>query len=499
MMPANRQRKKHGRAAGIVLPVASLPTPYGIGDFGPAARRFVDWLQLAEQKYWEILPLDLPDGAGSPYATSSSRALNWQLISPDILVQQGWIKKWDSPHTSDHQQIDYRTVARAKWKMIKQAHTNFLRSASAGDRRSLQKFAEQQSEWLGDFAAYAALKEKFHQIPWWQWPSAWRSYKLSWTKLIISPKVTQNIYIFAQWVAHQQWQRLRAYAHRRGIKIIGDMPFYVRADSVDVWSRPELFDLDQHRRPKTVSGVPPDKFNRDGQRWGEPTYRWSAHQRTKFYWWRDRMRRMMEHYDLVRFDHFKGLIAIWAISARRSDAKHGRWVRTPGAELLLAIHRLRPRPRLIAEDLGPQPGEVDNLRRKYHIPGVRTLYFGWSGWPDNPHRPLNVQPDNFFYSSLHDTNTIMGWWRDEATAVGKRQVNARLGRNPRAIDFIRLTYQTLTQVAMIPLADALGLGSEARLNRPGTRRGNWNWRFSWRLLTRAKALQLRRVVYASRD
>lgn len=482
------------RAAGVMLPVASLPGPDGIGDFGPAAEKFLAWLHLAGQRYWQILPLTIPDQTGSPYASRSSRALNWLLISPEALQHRGWLPaEW--PIYPASQPIKYQRVAMTKWRMIKTAYRGFLDQATTAERAEFTTFRHGQWDWLDDFVLFQALKDRFRQQPWWRWPTVWQRPASARTRVDRYLTHQMEVHAFAQWLADRQWQHLRRVAKRYHLAIIGDLPFYVQHDSVDVWAHRQLFDLDRRGQPRVVAGVPPDSFSRAGQHWGNPVYRWSAHRREHWRWWTDRLVKKWRHFDLVRFDHFLGLAETYHIPARAGDARHGRWVPTPGRDILDRVARRLGRLPLVAEDLGPSRRGAEALRRHFQLPAIRLLIFGWSGLPHNIHAPAEVMTNSIYLTTNHDTNTMVGWWRDQSRRYERQ--NFRNFPSPpapvhrRAIDIV---YHSRARVAMVTPQDLLGLGSAARLNTPGHQRGNWRWRVPITALTPALAKQLRRLA-----
>jgi len=487
------------RPAGVALPVASLPSRYGIGDFGPAAKKWIDWLVTARQRYWQILPLTIPDSLGSPYASSSAMAGNWLLISPENLAAAGLLpRRYRRPWSSPASRINYRLVTTWKRSILKLAWRQFLRRGTRPQHQAWITYQRLNRSWLGDFCLYQAIKDWQRGKPWWRWPAAWRRYPGP----AIKPQYIQRgiaFHQFVQWQWHEQWQSIRRYAHRRGIKIIGDIPFYVPHDSVDVWAHPDLFDLNRTGWPNHVAGVPPDRFACDGQRWGEPVYHWAAHQHSKFHWWRRRWQQARARYDLIRFDHFVGLVSTWHIPARAKTARTGQWVQTPGRELLNALRRDDPSLPLIAEDLGHQTDAVAKLRQHFHVHGSRIMEFGWSGTPDNPHAPWRVTKDTVYMTSNHDLPPLQHWWRTEATAAERQLVknHFRSGASPTLSDWMTDLYRTPAAIAIVPVQDILRLSSKSRINRPGTKRGNWQWRLPPRLINKNTANNLKKLITTS--
>lgn len=487
------------RSAGVFLPISSLPSRFGIGDFGQPARQFVDWLAAAGQHYWQLLPLTIPDSVGSPYASPSNLAGNWQLTSPELLVRAGWLPPSAIPRRDPTSEpIRHRAVARTKLRLLDRAYAMFSQDASPRERRSYAAWKRRQGQWLQRFSFYQALKDQYHGRPWWEWKKQDRRYDPTVHSLTARMRHQMDFHAFCQWIFWRQWQTLKQYANDRGIRIIGDIPFYIPFDSAAVWTQPELFEIDRLGRLQAVAGVPPDGFSDDGQRWGNPVYRWAAHRATRYRWWVDRFRAAAALYDVVRIDHFRGFVASWHIPSRAKSPRSGRWVATPGAELLRAVRRALPHTPLIAEDLGKVTPEVRRLRQRFHIPAVRVLQYAWSGLPQNIHHPDAITPDSVYYTSTHDTDTMRGWWQHAARAHERRHVRERLYRLGRLNDrFIRLAYGTRAVAVIVPIQDILNLSSDARLNRPGTKRRNWSWRVSLRRLTRQKAAAMRAMAVAA--
>lgn len=488
------------RSAGVLLPLSALPSRGPIGDYGPAAYAFLDWLAKANQRYWQILPLSLPDSHGSPYASPSSLAASWLYVSPEILQRDGLLPgtfRWPTAVTS---RARYRQAAAMKWRVVVASFHHFTASASPAQRRSFNDFRRSEQWWLTDYTVYQALKDRQGGLPWWRWPKAWQRPASARAHLDTRLRRRIDIHAYAQWLGWQQWQALRAYAHRRGVRIIGDIPFYVQDDSADVWASRSLFALRANGRPRSVAGVPPDDFNHQGQRWGNPVYAWSIHQRQKFSWWVQRCWRAAELFDLTRLDHFQGLAETYHIPATAQDGRRGVWVPTPGHRLLATILRRLPKMQFIAEDVGHPEPDAEYLRRHYHLPGIRLLPFAWNGLPRNIHHPQFLIENSLYYTSTHDTNTISGWWRHDAKWYERLHLQEFAGsiRRPVSRQLIDLAYASRARVVMVAVQDILGLGAAARFNRPGRRRGNWTWRLRPGQLTRTQAAFLHRLTYRHR-
>jgi 4-alpha-glucanotransferase len=482
------------RASGILLPISALPSHGGIGDLGPEAYHFVDWLAASGQRYWNILPLSIPDSTGSPYASLSSAAGNWLNISGELLQREGLVSpNWRPSRRTAR--VGYRTIWREKWRLVRDAHQHFVQSATPAQRRRYADFQHLERGWLSRFSLFQALKDRYHQQPWWLWPTELRRPETAERVVDRSLQRQRELHTFAQWIWSEQWTALKRYAHRHSIQFIGDMPFYIRADSVNVWSHRELFLIDDAGQQTVVAGVPPDAFSRDGQRWGNPLYNWPAHRRQQYHWWIERFRVLHNRVDVVRFDHFRGLVHTWHVPAGDPHARHGRWVASPGREVLRAVKRAVPGVRLIAEDLGAEKVGADDLRRAFHAPTIRVLQFGWNGLPNNPHDPQVIDTDAVYYTSNHDLNTTVGWWRTEARSYERATVRKCL----RTVDDIAwqsigVAMSTPAHMTIIPIQDVLRLGSAARYNRPGRRRGNWAWRLRPEDLTLPRARQLRSLT-----
>ncbi len=482
-------------SSGVLLALTSLPGPFGVGDLGPEAFRFIDWLQVAGQRYWQILPLAIPDGTGSPYASLSSAAGNWLLISPEVLWKDGLLPTKPRPPSRSPSIVSYKSITVAKWKLVRTSYTHFVSHATLVQRRSYAEFQKKSHEWLDDYALFQAVKDRHQQQPWWSWEKQWQSPKEARQYLDRHMEKQLAVHMYAQWLWAEQWSRVRTYAHRHGVQIIGDMPFFIRTDSVDVWANRNLFLLDKHGSPTVVAGVPPDAFSRDGQRWGNPLYNWPAHRRQQYKWWIGRFRRLASRVDVIRFDHFRGLINTWHIPQRAENARTGKWVPSPGFELLRQVKRHVPHLRLIAEDLGPGKAHADGLRRAFHAPTIRLLMFGWNGLPNNPHAPETIANDTVYYTANHDTNTTVGWWRDEAKWYERLHVRERLHQvDDIAWQSMAVAMQTTSQITIAPMQDILRLGTRGRFNRPGRRRGNWGWRLRTDQVSPVVAKQLRRLT-----
>jgi 4-alpha-glucanotransferase len=474
------------RSAGILLPPTSLPGPYGIGDLGPAARAWVEALVRARQTWWQVLPLG-PTGFGdSPYQSTSTFAGNPLLISPDLLVEEGLLQGADvrpPEFPADH--VDYAAVEAFKGDLLARAFTAFHGGAAAHLHGPLEEFRARADGWLPDFALFLALKEAHQDRPWTDWPEALvrrEPAALAEARASLGDAIARQQ--FVQFLFFRQWQALRRYAHDRGVRIIGDIPIFVSPDSADVWAHPELFQLDEHRRPRVVAGVPPDYFSATGQLWGNPLYDWDALKRTGYAWWLARLQATLSLVDVVRLDHFRGFEAFWEIPAGMPTAEVGRWVKAPGADFFETARRVLGGLPLIAEDLGVITPEVEALRDQLALPGMRILQFGFSDGT-NPYLPHNFERRTVVYTGTHDNDTTVGWFHalPEAERDYLHRYLPQASAETIAWDLIRLAWASVADYALAPLQDLFSLPTEARMNMPGKAEGNWRWRYRAEMLT----------------
>lgn len=475
------------RRSGILLHPTSLPSRFGIGDLGNEAYCFIDFLVAARQSYWQVLPLS-PTGYGnSPYQGLSAFAGNPLLISPEKLVEAGYLSQEDLKDVPDFpaERVDFEAVSLYKASLLERAFARFQVEASQEERGALARFCEEQTFWLEDFALFMALKEAHALRPWWEWesgvvrraPRALARARVELADRIASQK-------FRQWQFFEQWLALKRYANERNIQIIGDIPIFVARDSTDVWAKPHLFHLDGDLKPTVVSGVPPDYYSPTGQLWGHPLYRWDVMAQEGYSWWIARFRMAFAQADIVRIDHFRGFYNYWEVPAGEKTAVKGRWVRGPGAEFFHTITAALGEVAIIAEDLGEFDEEsragVDALRAEFGYPGMKVLQFAFNSGPANPFLPHNFTRDYVVYTATHDNNTTLGWYR----TISERErdfVRRYLGSDGSDIawDLIRLAWASVAHTAIAPAQDLLSLGDEARMNTPGTS-GPPNW--CWRLL-----------------
>ncbi len=470
------------RASGILLHVTSLPSAYGIGDVGPIAYAWMNHLLDAGQSWWQSLPLG-PTGYGnSPYQSLSSFAGNALLISPDLLIEDGLLEHGDCEAPSlASTRVDYPTVIRRKHRMLETAWINFCAGKFRGDRSAFERFCREQSHWLDDYALFRALKVHYGGAHYLNWPAGLVQrdpHVLDAARHELLFQIDQVR--FAQFVLFLQGRRLKDYAKAKGLRLIGDLPFFVSGDSSDVWANPQLFLLDRDRRPRFISGVPPDAFSADGQLWGSPVYDWEQHRQTGYRWWIDRLRALMSYVDAIRLDHFRAFAAAWHIPGGASTARSGEWVAGPGADLFGKVaDQLHGLP-FIAEDLGIITPDVSALRERFDIPGTRVLQFAFDGNPTNPHLPRNYVSNAVVYTGTHDNNTSRGWFEDlsddQRRLLPAEFSGRRLGSNQVAAAMMEMAWSSDAALAIAPLQDLLNLGSEARMNVPGRAEGNWAWR-----------------------
>ena len=472
------------RMSGILLHVTSLPSYGGVGDFGPAAYAFVDFLTAGKQRLWQVLPLN-PTGYGSsPYSALSAFAGNPALISLERLVEDGWLTNERIQGLPGHNgPADFVTASNLKIPLIEEAAGNFLDHASDERRSPYHQFCHDNLSWLPDYAMFNVLRRKFAYVSWNEWPEEFARRKHdALTSALTEYARELAIEQVIQFFFDEQWNSLRSYCKVRDIRILGDVAIFVNYDSADVWTHPELFELDEDRRMIRVSGVPPDYFSATGQRWGNPLYRWGELRERGFDWWVARIRRTLALYDMVRLDHFRGFEAYWSIAIDEETAVNGQWVKAPGHELFQRLKDTFGDLPFIAEDLGLITPEVDELRERFGMPGMRILQFGFGDRGSHLYLPHKFVPNTVAYTGTHDNNTTLGWWKDGATAVERENLTTYL--QPIEHDeevvwaLIRSVAGSVANLCIIPMQDILTLGSDARMNIPAAGNGNWTWRFA---------------------
>ncbi len=471
------------RSSGILLHVTSLPSPYGIGDLGPSAFWWVDSLHEAGQGWWQALPLG-PTGYGnSPYQSLSSFAGNGLLISPELLISDGLLNASDCASHFPSDEVDYETVIPFKEKLLEKAWTKFDARERGDLHPAYQEFCAAQETWLEDYALFRALKKKFDGSYYLEWPE-----DLVERNPIALAKARRELanemdrYRFEQFLLLRQADQLRQYAHAKGVNLIGDLPFFVSPDSGDVWANPELFLLDERRRPRFVGGVPPDYFSAEGQRWGNPVYNWDALRSTGYQWCMDRIRTLLRHVDVIRLDHFRGFAAAWHIPAGAKSAQSGEWAPGPGASFFQSIQQELGRLPFIAEDLGTITADVALLRDQFQVPGTRVLQFAFDGNDDNPYLPRNFVSNTVAYTGTHDNPPTREWYEQLPDSQKQRLWNylkhQLVNSAEAAPALIDLAWSSVAALTVAPLQDVLDLGVGSRMNVPGRAGGNWRWRLS---------------------
>jgi 4-alpha-glucanotransferase len=475
------------RASGLLLHISSLDSAGGIGDLGPAAFAFADFLHAAKQRLWQVLPLNPVGYGSSPYSSISAFAGNPLLISLEGLVDWGWLTAAELAEyvaaTGTHPaQVDFEEVRAAKMPLLQRAATRFLASHTAEQWQSFEKYRWENGYWLEDFALFNVLRRAYASAAWTTWPEEIAHRRPDALKRLHSQFADQVMIERAiQFAFDEQWRALRHYCRERDIRFIGDVAIFVSFDSADVWTHPDLFELREDLSPIRVSGVPPDYFSANGQRWGNPLYLWDVLRAHGFEWWVDRIRRAHTLYDVIRLDHFRGFEAYWAIPAAEETAIHGEWVKCPGALLFARLNEALGRVPFIAEDLGLITPEVDQLRAEFGFPGMRVLQFGFGDRGAHNYLPHRYDRDTVVYTGTHDNNTTAGWWADGANQRERAAVRIYTGANGKESivwPLIRAAEASVADTCVVPLQDVLELGSEARMNTPAEAGHNWSWRFA---------------------
>jgi len=497
------------RSSGILLHPTSLPGAYGIGELGPEAHRFADFLRDAGQQIWQVLPLG-PTGYGdSPYQCFSAFAGSPLLISLEVLAERGYLDARDLNEKPEFpaDDVDFGAVIAWKVPLLRKAFQAFQRSTPAS-REGYEAFCEKHVRWLDEFALFMALKEAHQNVMWTKWgrelalrePAAIERARHELREEIECNK-------FIQFEFERQWYDLKAHCGRNGIRILGDMPIYVALDSADVWADRGLFELDEGGQPKVVAGVPPDYFSATGQLWGNPIYRWDAHAQSGYAWWIARFRRGLDVLDMIRLDHFRGFAGFYEIPAGDTTAVNGKWAKGPGAALFTALEGALGQLPIVAENLGVITPEVEGLRQQFGFPGMAILQFAFGNDPQAPaFKPHNYTHHLVAYTGTHDNDTVVGWWTSSAGTDSTRTLQdveremefARryLNTDGRDINWvmIRTVMASVADTVLFPLQDVMGAGGEGRMNIPGTSSGNWRWRFRGDMLTPAIRARLQRLA-----
>lgn len=470
------------RCSGILLHPTSLPGRYGIGSFNKAAYEWVDFLVETNQSIWQVLPLG-PTGYGdSPYQSFSSFAGNPYLISLEDLVEEGLLAQrlLDEAPSFPDDRVDYGALYQWKLPLLRQVAMDFFERASSEQQEAFATFCQENAAWLNDYALFMALKDIHNGAPWNEWGMPYRSRQAeALTQAAQEYATVIHGHKFNQWLFYRQWLDLKEYANAQEILIVGDIPIYVAMDSADTWGNPEGFHFDAQYQPTVVAGVPPDYFSETGQLWGNPIYRWDHMQRQDYRWWLNRIQAALRLYDIVRIDHFRGFAGYWEVPAAEKTAVKGRWVKGPGAELFEVVQRELGELPIIAEDLGEITPDVIELRDRFDLPGMKILQFAFSTDASDKFLPHNFKPNFIVYSGTHDNDTAWGWYQHTSSEKERDLFRRYFRTDGSAVSWtlIEGAWQSVARVAIAPLQDVLGLGTEARMNLPGRASGNWQWRF----------------------
>ncbi len=474
------------RKSGVLLHITCLPSNFGIGDLGPEAYSFANFLARSQQSVWQVLPLNPTTIGNSPYYSPSAFAGNPLLISPEKMIDDGLlghgdvkpVPKFESAH------VDFGLVYRYKYELFKKAFEKFPE-----EHFDFNEFCEKNKKWLEDFSLFASLKNHFDGKEWFNWPTALKMRDPEelgvWREKLCDEIRFQK---FLQFVFYDQWFRLKDYCNEKEIQIFGDIPIYVTLDSADAWANPQIFKLDSDKKPLVVAGVPPDYFSETGQLWGNPVYDWDCLKENSFEWWMDRLSFNLEVSDIVRLDHFRGFLAAWEVPASDETAVNGHWCPVPGAEFFSQVFERFPNAAIIAEDLGYITPDVREVMDRFELPGMKLLVFAFGvGMASNPYVPHNHIPNCVVYTGTHDCNTIRGWFENDLSDEDRERLFQYLDKECYADEIswemIRLAMMSTSRLVVIPLQDLLGLGADSRINFPGTSEGNWEWRFKNELIT----------------
>jgi 4-alpha-glucanotransferase len=479
------------RGSGVLLHISSLPGDYGIGDLGPGAYHFIDFLSKAKQSYWQILPVapTCPFMGNSPYSSHSAFAGNKLFISPELLLERGFVTKTDISYQgklpSTH--VDYIKAQACKDKILKKAFVK--QKDTLPKNKEFVSFCDQHAYWLDDFALFASIRQTLDGLPWNKWPDELKSRTTS-AMVRAQSELADDIteHKFYQFLFFAQWIMLRHYAHEKDIKIVGDLPIYVNYDSVEVWSHPDIFKLDQNKEMEFLAGVPPDYFSQTGQLWGNPIYNWDALEKLRFSWWIDRLKHKLELVDILRFDHFRGFVGYWQVPKGETTAINGQWVEAPAGKFLQMIRDEFKDLPIIAEDLGVITDDVREVMKQFKLPGMKVLQFAFSDdLETHIYLPHNYEHNCVVYTGTHDNNTVKGWYMHDVGDKERANINTymeeKIDESSVHQALTELALNSIADIAIIPMQDILGLGAEARMNKPGTPTGNWEWRLDEGQLT----------------
>ena len=472
------------RGSGILLHITSLPSPYGIGDFGAGAYRFADFLAEANQSFWQILPLNQTCTAygNSPYSSFSTFAGNTLFISPDLMVEDGILLKSD---IEDHpefpnERVDYRTVTKYKEEIFRIAFEK--NRDSLAEHHGFNRFCNENLYWLEDYSLFVSIKKHFNNVDWSKWPEYLRDRReeelKEWKDRLREAILKQK---FLQFIFFNQWYLLKNYCENKNIEIIGDLPIYVNYDSADVWANPEIFKLNDEKKPVYVTGVPPDYFSATGQLWGHPVYDWTVLKETGYLWWIKRIEHNLRFFHMFRLDHFRGFVGYWEIHAGEKFATNGRWVKAPARDFFNTLLNHFDHLPIIAEDLGVITPDVKDVMNQFGFPGMRVLLFAFGeDLPSHPYAPHNYIRNCVAYTGTHDNNTVMGWFKNETSAEERKRIFDYIGHEVSEDqihwELIKLVMSSVADMVIIPMQDVLGMGENSRTNLPASSEGNWRWR-----------------------
>ena len=491
------------RASGILLHPTSLPSRGGIGDLGPAAYQFLDFLAAGKQRLWQVLPLGPLGYGNSPYSATSAFAGNPLLISLERLVERGWLapERLEAVPPASGSRVDYEQLNGSKFELLREAAKTFLRQSSGLELMRFERFCSENRWWLHDFSLFSLLRRENHLQRWNRWPRELARREPAALEHVCSTRSAElEAECVLQFFFSEQWGALRHACHQKGVRLVGDLAIFVNYDSADVWTHPELFQLNDDLDMQVVAGVPPDAFSVTGQRWGNPIYRWDVLAERGYLWWMERMRSALRACDIVRLDHFRGFDQYWEIPAAEPTAVRGRWVDGPRDALFDALRAALGELPLIAEDLGFITPEVHALRQRLGVPGMRVMQFGFGDPGAAIYLPHRFEANTVVYTGTHDNDTTLGWWESAATPEERRHAGDYLAPGSDGIHwaFIRAAEASVADLCIVPLQDVLGLGSEARMNVPSKAEGTWAWRFAPGSLTPELAARLAALAQASK-
>jgi 4-alpha-glucanotransferase len=491
----------HSRSAGILMHITSLPSAFGIGDLGPEAKVFADFLHRSGQKYWQILPLNATDV--SPYSAHSGFAGNTTLISPELLVKAGFLYKNDIEQyrLPCKSEVDFKEAEKIRAVLLKMAYTKFCEIKSPSMEKQFAEFRKQETYWLHDFAMYTLLKKIYKGAAWALWPDKFKLRDVN-TLDEFSKKHKEDLeeIKWQQYIFNNQWKELKAYCNNKDIQMFGDLPIYVSYDSVDVWANAEVFNLDKKGNMVGVAGVPPDYFSETGQLWGMPVFRWEVLKKENYSWWVQRVGKNIALYDLIRLDHFRAFADFWEVPAKSVTAINGKWKPGPGLDFFKVIHEKFGSLPFVAEDLGEMDKIVFDLRDALDLPGMKVLQFAFGeDMPHSTHIPHNHRENFVAYTGTHDNNTTVGWFRQDAGKIEKKHLSKYSGKKvtDKNVHLVlgSLAYASVAKLCIVPMQDVLGLDEKSRFNTPGSIVGNWQWRLTPEKLTQKVANQLKQWVH----